>query len=132
MHIDGALTQPGGLCDFEDVEVFDKSQKKDCSLTVGQVRCGGPHRLNLFINKSGKQVGPLVDLSWIPSGPSKDYMRVMASDADARLGRRASESAMPPVTNVVGWGVETDTQCVMDGDGKIEMRFTRRADEVRE
>src|SRR5215218_7050547 len=85
-------------------------------------------RLNLFVNKSGKQVGPLVDLSWIPSGPSKDYMRVMASDADARLGRRTSESTMPPVTNVVGWGVETDTQCVMDGDGKIEILTSDEGD----
>ena len=85
-------------------------------------------RLNLFINSSGKQVGPLVDLSWIPSGPSKDYMRVMASDADARLGRRASESGMPPVTNVVGWGVETDTQCVLDAEGKIEILTSDEGD----
>lgn len=85
-------------------------------------------RLNLFINKSGKQVGPLVDLSWIPSGPSKDYMREMAADSDARLGRRASESTMPPVTNVVGWGVETDTQCVIDADGKIEILTSDEGD----
>lgn len=77
-------------------------------------------RLDLFVDGRGRQVGPLVDLSWIPSSPSKDYMRVMAADSDARLGRRSSESAMPPVTNVVGWGVETDTQCVLD-QGKIEI-----------
>lgn len=85
-------------------------------------------RLNLFVSASGKQAGPLVDLDWIPSSPSKDYMRVMAADSDARLGRRASASDMPPVTNVVGWGVGTDTQCVMDGDGKIEIVTSEEGD----
>lgn len=42
--------------------------------------------LNLFVNGSGKQIGPLVDTSWIPSGPAKDFMRDMAKSADQRLG----------------------------------------------
>jgi pimeloyl-ACP methyl ester carboxylesterase len=76
--------------------------------------------LDLFVDASGAQVGPLVDLSWIPSSSSKDYMRERAHDADSRLGRRTSDirlpggAVMPPVTNVVGWGVETDTRCVLD------------------
>lgn len=85
-------------------------------------------RLNLFLDAAGRQIGPLVDLSWIPSTPSRDYMRVMASDADARLGRRKSESDMPPVTNVAGWGVETDTQCVLDAGGKIEILTSDEGD----
>lgn len=81
--------------------------------------------LNLFMT-GNRQAGPLVDLRWIPSGPSRDYMREMAGKADQRLGSRSSEIrlpggvAMPPITNVVGWGVTTDTRCDMAADGALD------------
>ena len=81
--------------------------------------------LNLFMVGS-RQAGPLVDLAWIPSGPSRDFMRDLARRADQRLGSRSSEIrlpggvAVPPITNVVGWGVTTDTRCAMAADGSLD------------
>lgn len=76
--------------------------------------------LNLFVNAAGQQIAPLVDLSWIPAASTRDYMRQMAHDADARLGRRTSEirlpggAVTPPITNVVGWGTPTEVGCTLD------------------
>lgn len=81
--------------------------------------------LNLF-RAGNRQAGPLVDLGWIPSSSAKDYMREMAGRADQRLGTRSSEirlpggAATPPITNVVGWGVPTETRCDLSADGKLE------------
>lgn len=81
--------------------------------------------LNLF-RAGNRQAGPLVDLAWIPSGPARDFMREMAGKADQRLGSRSSEirlpggAALPPITNVVGWGVTTDTRCDMAADGSLD------------
>lgn len=90
--------------------------------------------LDLFVNAAGKQVGPLVELSWIPKSSAKDYMRDLANSADSRLGRRTSEirlpggAAMPPITNVAGWGTLTDTSATLDPQGKIEMVATDEGD----
>lgn len=82
---------------------------------------------NLFVNTQNKQIGPLVETAWIPSGPSKDYMRAMAALADQRLGKRTSAielngATTPPITNVVGWGAATETQCVMKADGTLSFQ----------
>lgn len=71
-----------------------------------------------------EQMGLLADLVWIPPGPSKDFMREMARKGDERLGERSSTIELdgettPPITNVVGWGVETDTRCKMSRQGEI-------------
>jgi pimeloyl-ACP methyl ester carboxylesterase len=82
--------------------------------------------VNLFM-VGNRQAGPLVDLSWIPSGPSRDFIRDLAGRADQRLGSRSSEirlpggGATPPITNVVGWGVETDTRCTLADGGNFEL-----------
>ncbi len=83
--------------------------------------------LKLFVNASQKQVGPLVETSWIPSSPAKDYMREMAAKADQRLGKRTSTIelsgvAMPPITIVVGWGVDTETRCTLNADGTLDFQ----------
>jgi len=83
--------------------------------------------LKLFVNASQRQVGPLVETSWIPSGPAKDFMREMAAKADQRLGKRTSTIeldgvAMPPITNVVGWGVDTETRCTLNADGTLDFQ----------
>jgi pimeloyl-ACP methyl ester carboxylesterase len=82
--------------------------------------------LNLFVEPgpNGGQKGPLVDLAWVPKSPDRNYMRQMANLADSRLGRQPNQIllpgvAMPPITNVVGWGVSTDTTCEMDASGKL-------------
>lgn len=84
--------------------------------------------LNLFVNASGKQIGPLVETSWIPSSPAMDFMREMAKSADQRLGKRSSTielpggAPVPPITNVVGWGAPTETRCVLKADGSLEFQ----------
>jgi|GEM_PF-1241030 len=84
--------------------------------------------LDLFVNTSQKQIGPLVETSWIPSGPAKDFMREMAAKADQRLGKRTSAIElpdgfpMPPITNVVGWGAATETRCVLTANGTLEFQ----------
>lgn len=84
--------------------------------------------LNLFVNESNKQIGPLVETSWIPSGPAKDYMRGMAANADLRLGKRTSTIELPggvpvpPITNVVGWGAATETACVLTASGNLDFQ----------
>lgn len=83
--------------------------------------------LNLFVNASQKQIGPLVQTSWIPSSPAKDFMREMAAQADQRLGTRSSTIELPgvptpPITNVVGWGAATETRCVLTADGALDFQ----------
>ncbi len=84
--------------------------------------------LNLFVNASQKQVGPLVETSWIPAGSGKDFMREMAAKADQRLGKRTSTIELPggvptpPITNVVGWGAATETRCVLTANGALDFQ----------
>ena len=84
--------------------------------------------LDLFVNASQKQIGPLVETSWIPSSPAKDFMREMAAKADQRLGKRTSAIElpggvpMPPITNVVGWGAATETRCTLGDDGTLDFQ----------
>ncbi|MFL6234218.1 MAG: lipase/acyltransferase domain-containing protein [Thermoanaerobaculia bacterium] len=92
--------------------------------------------LGLFVlDQPGRpQAGPLVDLRWVPSGAGNDFMRRLAADADARLGRRTSDIRLPgggpppPITNMVGWGAGTDTTCVMSGDGDVAFESTKEGD----
>lgn len=78
--------------------------------------------LNLVTGPRGNQVGPMVTTSWIPAGDSDTAMR--AQQADQRLGTRTSQitlagHATPPITNVVGWGVETEVRCRLDASGGV-------------
>jgi pimeloyl-ACP methyl ester carboxylesterase len=92
--------------------------------------------LNLFVkagpnNTSQGQIGPLVETSWIPAGPAKDYMREMAAKADQRLGQRTSAIELtgvptPPITNVVGWGAATETLCRLTADGTLDFQPTTK------
>jgi pimeloyl-ACP methyl ester carboxylesterase len=90
--------------------------------------------LDLFVDGSGAQQGPLVDLLWIRGGAEQDYMRRNAADADRRLGRRGSTivlgggAALPPITNIGGWGTSTQTQCTMDGAGQLVYTQTPEGD----
>jgi pimeloyl-ACP methyl ester carboxylesterase len=87
--------------------------------------------LDLFVNASQNQIGPLVETSWIPSGPAKDFMREMAAKADQRLGKRTSTLALPgvptpPITNVVGWGAATETRCTLSANGTLDFQPTTK------
>lgn len=95
--------------------------------------------LNLFVDakKVGgvrRQIGPLVDLRWVPSGSQFDFMRTLAANADARLGTRADVLqlgggvATPPITNVVGWGAEMPTTCTIDANGDLAFEKTKESD----
>ena len=85
-------------------------------------------KVDLFVDASGQQIGPLVATSWIPSGASKNFMREMAARADQHFGRRTSTIQLPggvpvpPITNVVGWGAATDTRCVLTAGGTLEFQ----------
>ncbi|HEX5759246.1 MAG TPA: hypothetical protein VF121_08630 [Thermoanaerobaculia bacterium] len=83
--------------------------------------------LDLFVDAGQNQIGPLVETSWIPKGPAKDFMREMAAKADLRLGRRTSTIDLPGVTtpritNVVGWGAATETRCMLTADGRLDFQ----------
>lgn len=69
------------------------------------------------------QIAPCVDTAWMPQGPTGDPMRAAAAAAAARLGTRASAwdpaGALPPLTNVAGWGMGTDVCCVLEDDGTL-------------
>ncbi|HVT61083.1 MAG TPA: hypothetical protein VHR45_22155 [Thermoanaerobaculia bacterium] len=90
--------------------------------------------LDLFVDAAGFQEGPLVDLRWIAADPRFDYMRQRAQDADQRLGQRSSEivlqgAATPPITNVGGWGVGTETRITIDQAGQLSPpQFTTEGD----
>lgn len=78
--------------------------------------------------KTRTQIAPLRDTAWMPSGASGDPMRLRAADADARLGTRTSDfgpaggaAGMPPLVNVVGWGMGTDVCCVLDAAGDLDL-----------
>lgn len=96
-------------------------------------RAGKP--LKLFVDDSSahRQLGPLVDLRWAPSG-DRELVERNAADSDQRLGRRTIEiqsaggRPTPPITNVVGWGVETNTSCVMDAQGDLEFEISKEGD----
>jgi hypothetical protein len=80
--------------------------------------------LNLFVDAAGFQEGPLVDLRWVGADPGRDYMRALAADSDRRLGTRSSEialagAAVPPITNIGGWGVSTETRLAIDAAGAL-------------
>jgi hypothetical protein len=78
--------------------------------------------LSLFLDENGTPVSPLVNRRWIPNG--MPHLTRRALDSHARLGHRISTLQRPPgvtfpVTNLVGWGALTETQCriVINPDG---------------
>jgi hypothetical protein len=96
-------------------------------------RSGKP--LGLFVvSPDREQIGPLVNLRWVPSGAAGTLIRERAADADRRLGARTIQitaqggGSAPPITNVVGWGAETDTACVMDGQGNLTFETSKEGD----
>ena len=92
--------------------------------------------LDLFVDDSPArtQLGPLVDLQWVPSGAAGAAIRQRATDADTRLGRRTIQwvavggAPAPPVTNVAGWGADTDTMGVMTAQGAITLETSKVGD----
>lgn len=84
-------------------------------------RDGNP--LNL-VTRGNAQIGPMVATNWIPSADADMHAR--ARSADQRLGTRTNQillaggTATPPITNIAGWGVETEVRCVVDADGGVE------------
>lgn len=91
-------------------------------------RNGNP--LNLVTDDRRNQIGPLVTTSWIPAGNTD--MQARAQSADQRLGTRTNQitlgggHATPPITNVVGWGAETEVRCVIDRNGGVAFNPTVR------
>jgi pimeloyl-ACP methyl ester carboxylesterase len=91
--------------------------------------------LGLFVDDTPQhqQIGPLVDLRWAPSG-SRALVQQHAADADRRLGARTSDIRIPggvptpPITNVVGWGMATDTSCEMAADGSLSFKSSKQGD----
>jgi pimeloyl-ACP methyl ester carboxylesterase len=92
--------------------------------------------LNLFVDDTPAhaQLGPLVDLRWVPAGADGAAIRQHAADADRRLGKRtiqivaAGGAPTPPITSVVGWGTSTDTSGVMNGQGNIAIEESKIGD----
>ncbi|HEV8239466.1 MAG TPA: hypothetical protein VGS57_08875 [Thermoanaerobaculia bacterium] len=95
--------------------------------------------LNLFVDatKTGgvrQQIGPLIDVRWMPSGSQFDFMRALAADADGRMGARGNVLQLPggqvtpPITNVVGWGAEMPTTCTIDAAGDLAFETTKNSD----
>jgi hypothetical protein len=78
--------------------------------------------LNLFM-ESNQQASPLLRTAWMKSGA---HMQALAQKADQRLGQRSATiqlgggKTMPPVTNVVGWGVSMSTRCDLDAAGDLQ------------
>jgi pimeloyl-ACP methyl ester carboxylesterase len=97
-------------------------------------RDGRPLGLFVLDRPDRPQAGPLVDLRWVPDGAAGDVIRQHAADADRRMGKRTSDiripggAATPPITNVVGWGFETETACVMGDHGEIRFESTKEGD----
>ncbi len=91
--------------------------------------------LDLFVDDgpNPRQLGPLVDLRWAPTGAAAQVRR-LAADSDRRLGARTMEvraaggAATPPITNVVGWGEETDVRCTMDAKGNLDFQTSKDGD----
>jgi len=93
-------------------------------------RSGKP--LDLVTNGAGRQIGPLVDHRWMPAGASGAHMRDLALKADERLGRRSADITLQqvqtPITCIAGWGVQTETRCVITADGSVTFQITREGD----
>lgn len=66
--------------------------------------------VDLFLEK-GKRVAPLLRNAWM----RLPHMTALGDDAQTRLGKRARTHALPPVTNVVGFGAETITRADLKG-----------------
>lgn len=82
--------------------------------------------LNLFMDRDVKQTSPLVELSWLNGAESEVGIRPEA--ADKRFGKRKKsfprDAKSLPVTCVAGYGVKTDTQCILtEKNGKIVPKF---------
>ena len=52
MDIDGALSEPGGIRYFGNIQVFDIAKEEDGSLFLGQASRRFPDRANLIIHNS--------------------------------------------------------------------------------
>ena len=88
--------------------------------------------LDLFVDRNGDQIGPLVALAWAGSPPDP-LVSSGAAAADARLGTRSPSIALggaatPSITNVVGWGGETDAKCKMDANGRLDFVPSKEGD----
>ena len=85
----------------------------------------------LVFNSHGDVSSPLVDHSWIPSGPDRTPMVTRAQRSDQQFGRRSRrlEPGGRPlaITTVAGWGVATDTTARLDG-GKVRFESTPEGD----
>lgn len=73
------------------------------------------------------QIAACVDDAWMPSGAGGAAMKICAAAASQRFGTRSSTwdvagGTRPPVTNIVGWGLPTDTSCVLDSAGDLELQ----------
>lgn len=74
-------------------------------------------RVNLFV-ENGQPAAPLLRTSWM----DEPFMLPLAAKADQRMGSQQPEItlgggfAMPPVTNVAGWGAKTIAQCDLNAD----------------
>lgn len=81
--------------------------------------------LNLVTDPNGNQIGPLVGTvaeSWLPDTAIDE--RARAESADLRLGTRTNQISLagfpvPPLTNVVGWGFQTEVRCTLDSQGIV-------------
>jgi len=94
-------------------------------------RSGQP--LDLVTDGAGRQIGPLVDHRWMPKGASGAHMPALALRADERLGRRSADITLqqvqtPPITCIAGWGVQTETRCVMTVDGSVSFQRSKEGD----
>lgn len=89
--------------------------------------------LNLVTDGAGRQIGLLVDHRWMPAGASGAHMAALALRADERLGSRSAEITlqqiqMLPITCIAGWGVQTETRCVMTSDGSVSFQRSKEGD----
>ena len=94
-------------------------------------RLGQP--LNLVTDGAGRQIGLLVDHRWMPAGASGAHMPALALRADERLGSRSADINLqqvptPPITCVAGWGVQTETRCVMTAAGSVSFQTSKEGD----
>lgn len=71
--------------------------------------------LNLFMDKKGKETSPLIDLSWLNGADVEVKTRSKASDR--HLGKRpktfSATSRILPISCVAGYGIKTETQCIL-------------------
>jgi Lecithin:cholesterol acyltransferase len=87
------------------------------------MRDGDGTPLNLVV-RDGRQTSALGDAIWIPAADKAGFLP-FATAADARLGQRSAVislpggEAVPPITNMVGWGTDTLAQCDIHDDGSL-------------